>query len=100
MRVSGFSTRGVNEVYDPATDTWETKAAMPTPRLNLRGEVVENKIHLIGGVSHEEQSGVVSSINEVYAPVADKWSDAAPIPTAFCARLSITLPLLLITKYM
>ena len=28
-RVSGGATIGIKEVYDPTTDTWETKAPMP-----------------------------------------------------------------------
>jgi N-acetylneuraminic acid mutarotase len=33
--VSGFSSVGTVEEYDPATDTWTTKASMPTARSNL-----------------------------------------------------------------
>jgi N-acetylneuraminic acid mutarotase len=33
-----------NEVYDPATDTWETKAPMPTPRFGLTASVANDKI--------------------------------------------------------
>src|SRR5450759_779101 len=31
---TGFVAKGTNEVYDPATDTWETKAPLPTARFN------------------------------------------------------------------
>src|SRR4030042_1121234 len=38
-----------NEVYDPATDSWETRASMPTARSQLVAETVGGKIYVIGG---------------------------------------------------
>lgn len=37
------------EVYDPATDLWETAPSMPTPRSLLSADVVAGKIYAIGG---------------------------------------------------
>jgi N-acetylneuraminic acid mutarotase len=68
---------GVNEVYDPATDTWETKAPMPTPRALLRANVVNDKIYLIGG-----HASATSSLNEVYDPATDSWTTKAPMLNA------------------
>jgi N-acetylneuraminic acid mutarotase len=68
----GVVVYGTNEVYDPATGTWETKAPMPTPREGLRANVVDGKIYLIGGNS---------SANEVYDPQTDSWTTKTPIPT-------------------
>jgi N-acetylneuraminic acid mutarotase len=39
----------VVEVYDPQTDTWETKTLMPTARSNLHANEVDGKIYLTGG---------------------------------------------------
>ena len=45
---SGYLT--TVEEYDPATDTWATKAPMPTPRWNLGVATASNgKIYAIGG---------------------------------------------------
>ena len=69
----------VNEVYDPATDTWEIKAALPTPRFGPVAEVVDGKIYVIGG-------GALSSFeptsfaNEVYDPETDSWEAMSPSP--------------------
>ena len=63
-----------NEVYDPATDTWETKAAMPTARVGLKANVVNDKIYLIGGYPNR-------TFNEVYDPTMDSWSTKEPMPT-------------------
>jgi N-acetylneuraminic acid mutarotase len=72
---------GVNEVYDPATDTWETKAPMPTRRSGLEANVVNGKIYLIGG---QIQSSIfdisLCNLNEVYDPATDSWTTKAAIP--------------------
>ena len=39
----------VNEVYDPATNTWAAKQILPTPRNSMFTGVVNGKIYLIGG---------------------------------------------------
>lgn len=41
----------VNEVYDPATDTWETKVAMPSARAGVYAQVIGGKIYVLGGNS-------------------------------------------------
>lgn len=61
---------GVNEVYDPATDTWETKAPMPTAALNAKANVVNDKIYIFDGTT-----------NWVYDPDSDSWSTKAQAPT-------------------
>jgi N-acetylneuraminic acid mutarotase len=71
----------VNEVYDPATNTWETKEPMPTPRYGMRANIVNGKIYLIGGYDPDISidSGA-STHNEVYDPATDTWSTKTPIP--------------------
>jgi len=68
-----YAALGTNEVYDPATDTWETKASLPKPKLGVTASVVSGKIFVVGGESN---------VLEVYDPAADSWSEAAPIPVA------------------
>jgi N-acetylneuraminic acid mutarotase len=71
---SGYEFTGANEVYDPATDTWETKAPMPTARDVLQANVVGGKIYLIGGYPN-------GTLNEVYDPENDSWTNRARTPT-------------------
>ena len=71
---TGYACTGVNEVYDPATDTWETKASMPTARSSVQAYVVNGKIYLIGGAPN----GI---LNEVYDPAANTWETKTPMPT-------------------
>ncbi len=67
-----------NEVYDPLTDTWETKTSMPTNRSQLNANVVNGKIYLIGGRTGGQYTTV--SLNEVYDPSTDTWTTKEPIP--------------------
>jgi N-acetylneuraminic acid mutarotase len=70
---AGVILSGVNEVYDPVTDTWETKAPMPTPREWVQAKVVNGKMYLIGGIPN-------GTLNEVYDPATDSWATKAPMP--------------------
>jgi len=76
---SGSSSQltNITEAYDPAADTWETRASMPTARDGLEANVVDGKIYLIGGVGAD---GIIG-VTEVYDPVADSWATMTPVPT-------------------
>jgi N-acetylneuraminic acid mutarotase len=81
---AGRRITGVNEVYDTETDTWETKAPVPTARWALQANVVNGKIYLIGGYVPDDSDfgGSMSVLNEVYDPETDSWTTKAPIPIA------------------
>ena len=82
----------VNEVYDPVTDTWETKAPMPTPRSCLRANVANGKIYLIGGNDpdvHFEPGA--STHNEVYDPLTDSWITKTPMLAAASNYASVVV---------
>ena len=65
------------EVYDPKTDTWETKTPMPTARYGLTSAVVNGKIYCIGGFGYSSYLNKV----EVYDPETDTWATKTPMPT-------------------
>ena len=73
----------VNEVYDPATDSWTTKTSMSIAKGGLSASVVDGKIYLIGGFT-QSPDGFRQTSNEtlVYDPIADSWTTKTPIPTA------------------
>ncbi len=79
---SGFT--GKTEVYDPVTNTWKTKASMPTPRADLSAGVVDGKIYLIGGKQYIPSDPYYkeSDANEVYDPATDSWSNKTAVPIA------------------
>jgi N-acetylneuraminic acid mutarotase len=67
----------INEVYDPATDTWSTKASMPTNRSEINAEAVNGKIYVMGGRTAGPLS--TTNITELYDPISDSWSTGAPM---------------------
>jgi N-acetylneuraminic acid mutarotase len=85
---SGADSKGgiyseVNEVYDPATDTWTTKADIPTPRYGMCANVVDDKIYAMAGAHADVYPGdLCSDLNEVYDPRTDTWTTKNPLPTA------------------
>ena len=79
--VSGGYT-AVNEVYDPVTNTWETKAPMPTATGWLIANVVDDKIYVID----------YSGKNYVYEPATNSWTTKPPVPaSAFMGYASAVL---------
>lgn len=70
--INGWQYFRVNEVYDPATDTWENKAPLPTARSEINAVVADGSIYVIGGSPN-------ASLNEAYNPDTDAWSTKAPI---------------------
>ncbi len=72
----------VNEVYNPKTDTWETKASMPTARATITANVVDGKIYVIAGRTTHGGGYDRTGVTEVYDPEPDSWTTETPIPTA------------------
>jgi N-acetylneuraminic acid mutarotase len=77
---SGSARRpvGTVEAYDPATNTWTAKAAMPTVRFTLAVGVVNGVLYAVGGQSGP---GYVTTV-EAYDPTTDTWTTKAPMSTA------------------
>lgn len=75
----------VNEVYDPATNTWEKRSPMPTARNHASAGMVNDKIYVIAGrlgaafITRASNTDIV----EEYDPATDQWGPLrAPMPTA------------------
>ena len=64
----------INEVFDPATDSWTTKTPIPTGVDYYVSAIVDNKIYIMGGA-------VSVNLNQVYDPSTDTWSNGASLPT-------------------
>lgn len=64
-----------NEVYDPASNTWQSRQPMPTARNHGAIGTVNNKIYYLGGrigaafITRAVNVGIV----EEYDPVLDQW---------------------------
>ncbi len=68
-----------HQVYDPKTDSWEQKAALPDAGGRGWGQpsVWQGKIYFFGGC---DQDWVGTTTAWVYDPQADRWSELAPLP--------------------
>jgi N-acetylneuraminic acid mutarotase len=70
-------TTGINEVYDPKTNTWETKSPMPIDRAGMQANMVGGRIYISGGFG---QYSSYQNSTEAYDPITDSWSLMAPMP--------------------
>jgi N-acetylneuraminic acid mutarotase len=74
-----------NDVYDPATNKWQSRKPMSVARNHAFGGAVNGKIYVIGGRTGHGfiLSATNTDVVEEYSPVSDTWS--APkerMPTA------------------
>ena len=69
------------EVYDPATNSWTTKAPMPTARAQMGGAVINGKLYLVGGSTNGTVPGQLATL-EVYDPYTNAWTTKASMPTS------------------
>ena len=76
-------------VYDPATDSWDTAADMPTARAILGASAVGNLIYAVGGDSGGES--ILSRALEVYNTATDTWTVAADMPTPRDAHATVAV---------
>jgi N-acetylneuraminic acid mutarotase len=65
-----------NDVYDPATNKWESRRPMAVPRNHAFAGAVNGKIYVIGGRTGHGfiLSATNTDVVEEYSPVADMWS--------------------------
>src|SRR5439155_526290 len=66
------------EAYDPASNTWTTKASMPTARGGLGVAVVNGVLYAVGG---EDGASLLATV-EAYDPTSNTWTTKASMPTA------------------
>src|SRR6476660_8687043 len=66
----------VNEVYDPATNKWETRQPMSVARNHAFGAAVNGKIYVIGGRTGHGfiLAATNTDVVEEYDPLSDTWN--------------------------
>ncbi len=64
---------GVNEVYDPVTNTWEPRALLPTPRSGIGVVALNGKVHVLGGEEWSHNRAGTFRQHEAYDPQANRW---------------------------
>jgi N-acetylneuraminic acid mutarotase len=68
------------EEYDPATDRWDLRAPMPTPRSAMAWGVHDGRIYTAGGeIRHRDIWGAYTSV-EAYDPKSNSWMRLPPMP--------------------
>ncbi len=74
---NGLGTRvtGLNQMYDPAADTWTNRSPMPTTRNHAFSGAVGGKIYVIGGRLGAGNIPATTNIDTVeeYDPAANLW---------------------------
>ncbi len=73
----GETARTAMEVFDPATNTWTSRAPMSVGRNHCAGGVLDGKFHVVGG----RGNGAAPTAHEAYDPATNSWSTRAPMPT-------------------
>ena len=76
---------GNNDVYDPATNKWQSREPMSVPRNHAFSGVVNGKIYVIGGRTGHGfiLSATNTDVVEEYNPVSNTWSGPKDrMPTA------------------
>jgi hypothetical protein len=83
--VIGGNTNGTfNQVYDPATNSWTTKASIPTAVNSYASTAVGNKIYIF-----------TSNLTQIYNAENDSWSLGTPAPSpVILAAAGVTTGLL------
>ena len=74
-------TLGTNEAYNPTTNSWTTRAPMPTLRHHAASAVVDGELYVIGGRNTNFLQRVYLDDNEIYHPKTNTWQKIEPMPT-------------------
>ena len=77
-----FTATPINEAYDPATDTWSTKAPIPVAVNGYVSAVVDEKIYVFGGVENIKGT-------QIYDAETDTWSQGATSPYSIYFGLAV-----------
>ncbi len=90
----GSAPSNLNEVYDTATDTWETKQPLSQAMVDIGANVVDGKIYVIGGLTND-MIGVWgihgSTFVQVYDPESDSWTQKDPAPYSMARYFSCVM---------
>lgn len=84
-------TTNAMEAYDPRTNTWTTKAPMPTTRSAVAAAVIGDKLYVAGGRGPCPPCPPYQVL-EIYDPSTDTWDrSAAPLPIAVSGAGGVAL---------
>lgn len=80
--LTSLTVSNLVEEYDPATDRWNHRTPLPIGLHHAGAATVGGKLYVIGGFTTSFFSvwQPVASMF-IYDPVADRWTEGAPMPT-------------------
>ena len=86
--LTGTTTTDLNEIYNPATNSWSYGSPMPISRGSVYAATVNGKIYVMGGLRAENLNSVTYFNNtQVYNPKTDSWSETTAVPTPTCPNI-------------
>lgn len=72
----------IHDVYDPATNTWDTTVApLPEPREHVPGAVVNGIFYVLSGRAGYAPGSTRNPRVDAYDPATNTWTRKADIPT-------------------
>jgi len=79
---AGFQSpqSAVVEVFDPATNSWSTRAPMPKARGGINGVAANGCLHVFGGEGNASAVNGLHFDHDAYNPVLNTWTSLAPMP--------------------
>jgi N-acetylneuraminic acid mutarotase len=78
---SSYVNSTVNEVYNPATDSWASLRSPPIAAESLVANVVNGKVYLMGVNEQLSSTDSLIASTQVYDPATDTWEIRKPMPT-------------------
>ena len=73
---------GTVEVYDPASDRWETRTPLPAPTHHAAAAVIEGRLYVVGGYSGGRVSWTPLRTVYEYDEARSSWATRAPLRQA------------------
>ena len=80
------------EVFNPASNTCSTAAALPRPRGGVNAVAAKGCLYVFGGEGNDEAPSGVFPDHEVYNPITDSWTRLAPMPVPVHRVTGAALP--------
>jgi N-acetylneuraminic acid mutarotase len=85
---NGYGAVAGLDVYDPATNTWDTRAPLPEVRHHNLATVFEGRLYVFGGMDEPWRPTTTAW---VYDPTIDAWTALAPLPQPRTSGAAVAL---------
>jgi N-acetylneuraminic acid mutarotase len=76
----GNANLALVEMYDPATNTWSTRASMPIAKGHIATASYNGYIYVIGGAIDDGAYGTHTADISRYHPATNTWATVSPLP--------------------